>query len=96
MMDLYIGRKRTGVSIKPDAVRPKMWRIHQGERVSDMVNISRAKDAAIGWAIPNGGQAIKQIRWVRAETCPEAGSSAFEQVACPLLPPTETRHEALR
>src|SRR6516225_9007477 len=52
--DLDIGRRKTGVSIHRDPAWPAMWRVHQGEHVSDMVNISRAKDAAIGWARPRG------------------------------------------
>jgi hypothetical protein len=79
--DLYIGRKKTGVSIQPDSVWPKMWRIHQGDRVSDMVNLARAKDAAIGWARPRGLGSEEVAHWRLRETRQEAGSSAFEQEA---------------
>jgi hypothetical protein len=88
-LDLYIGRKKTGIGIRPDAVWPKMWRIHQGDRVSDMVNISRAKDAAISWALAGRG-GLKQgevVSWRMGEACPEAGSSASEQAACLLTTP---------
>ena len=54
MLKLYIARKNTGVSIAPDAKFPSMWRIRHGDRVSDMVNLTRAKDAAINWACPGG------------------------------------------
>jgi hypothetical protein len=74
--DLHIGRKRTGVSIKPDSVWPKMWRIHQSDCVSDMVNLARAKDAAIGWARPRGLGPSEIARWHHRETTPEAAYSA--------------------
>jgi hypothetical protein len=82
---LYVGRKKTGVSIKPDAVWPKMWRVHQGERVSDMVNLARAKDAAISWALAgrDGGFGDKVPHWRPTETRSEADPIAFEQAAVP-------------
>jgi hypothetical protein len=40
-LDLLIGRRRTGISVRPDPVHPSMWRIHQGDHVSDMVNLAR-------------------------------------------------------
>jgi hypothetical protein len=49
---LYIGKTFTGVTIEPDARWPNMWRVRKGERLSDMVNLSRAKDAALTWARP--------------------------------------------
>jgi len=54
IFDLYIGRKATGVNVRPDKTWRGMWRIHQGENVSDMVNKARAKEAAISWARPRG------------------------------------------
>src|SRR6267142_1542860 len=53
-IDLHIGRRYTGVSIRPDFEWPGMWRVHQGDRVSDMTNLSRAKDAGITCARPRG------------------------------------------
>src|SRR6516165_12660145 len=35
---LHIGGRKTGVSIHPDPKWGSMWRVHQGDRVSDMVN----------------------------------------------------------
>ena len=43
---LHLGRKALGVSIVPDANHPGMWRIRVGTKLSDMVNRSRARDAA--------------------------------------------------
>ncbi|MGB8628613.1 MAG: hypothetical protein WCD69_04380 [Xanthobacteraceae bacterium] len=34
-------------TIEPDANWPGMWRVRFGDELSDMVNLSRAKDAAI-------------------------------------------------
>src|SRR5262245_53590411 len=47
---LYIGAKFTGIRVIPDEKYASMWRIHAptGE-VSDMVNLTRAKDAALTW-----------------------------------------------
>jgi hypothetical protein len=37
-INLHIGRRYTGVSVRPDFEWPGMWRVHQGDRVSDMTN----------------------------------------------------------
>ena len=72
--NLTAGRKSTGISVEPDPIWPQMWRIHQGTRVSDMVNLTRAKDAAISWAIDQarggrGGLGPEVvIHWNRCET----------------------------
>jgi hypothetical protein len=55
ILQLYIGKKFTGVTVEPDGRWPSMWRVHKGERISDMVNLSRAKDAAITWGSPPKG-----------------------------------------
>src|SRR5262245_52127346 len=50
---LYYGRRRTPLArVVPDEKYPTMWRIHwpSGE-VSDMVNLTRAKDAATAIAL---------------------------------------------
>ena len=53
-MKLYIGKQYTGVFLEPDARWPDMWRICKGYERSTMVNLTRAKDAAITWARPRG------------------------------------------
>jgi hypothetical protein len=44
---LMVGRRWSGARIVPDLVWPKMWRVEfPAGRLSDMVNRTRAKDAA--------------------------------------------------
>ena len=71
MMALCIGSKATGISVRSDRDWPGMWRIHVSNgRVSDMVNLSRAKDAAPTWVRGLvGGQ-----RWSWRETAREPHS----------------------
>jgi hypothetical protein len=53
---LYIGRRDTGITVCPDARHPNMWRIrHRDGRLSDIVNLARAKDAALDWALRGRG-----------------------------------------
>jgi len=40
-------RRLTGVELIPDEKYPQMWRVKYKDTVSDMVNWTRAKDAAI-------------------------------------------------
>jgi hypothetical protein len=88
-LDLHIGRRRTTASIHPDPIWPGMWRIHQGDRVSDMLNLTRAKDAAIGWACPRGLNGNLRVSWHARETPPEARYSAFPPGAATTLAPGE-------
>ena len=78
---LYIGNRFTGVSVCPDAKWPSMWRIHHGDRVSDIVNLARAKDAAITWARPRGLGGSETIRWDHRETAAAAPPMRFPEVA---------------
>jgi hypothetical protein len=48
--ELQIGNVPVGVTVEPDPRWPAMSRARSGERLSDMVNLTRAKDAAIAWA----------------------------------------------
>jgi hypothetical protein len=44
---LRLNRGRVLASIEPDEIWPDMWRVHlPDEYLTDMVNLSRAKDAA--------------------------------------------------
>jgi hypothetical protein len=44
---LHLGRSRKPLlSVLPDAACPGMWRVLHAGRSSDMVNLSRAKDAS--------------------------------------------------
>jgi hypothetical protein len=48
---LYLGSKNTGIVVRPDEKYPSMFRVHWPDRPpSDMVNLTRAKDAAQTWA----------------------------------------------
>ena len=61
--ELLINRTRTGVFIERDGVYPSMWRIVWGGARSDMVNLDRAKDAAVSWARPRGLGGNDAVRW---------------------------------
>jgi hypothetical protein len=45
-----------------------MWRIHYQGKVSDMVNLSRAKDAAVVWVRPKGLGGSEIAHWDRRQT----------------------------
>jgi hypothetical protein len=47
--DLIFGRRKVA-SIVSDLIRPGMWRVRIGGRVTDMVNRARARDAALSLA----------------------------------------------
>ena len=68
MLKLYIGKAFTGVTVEPDDRWPDMWRICKGDERSDMVNLTRAKDAAISWARPRGLGGNEIAHWKRRET----------------------------
>jgi hypothetical protein len=66
---LKIGNRLTGIVVWPDSKWPGMWRIHAPDgRISDMVNLSRAKDAAISWARPRGLGGKEIATWDRRES----------------------------
>jgi hypothetical protein len=45
---LYVGTRSSGYSIVPDKRYPQMWRVrHPNGSLSDMINRTRAKDAAM-------------------------------------------------
>jgi hypothetical protein len=61
---LYLGKKPTGIVVRPDEKYGAMYRVHWGDLPpSDMVNLTRAKDAARRWAGRAGGNTGKQLRW---------------------------------
>jgi hypothetical protein len=66
------------IEIVPDAQWPKMWRIkYPDDRISDMVNLSRARDAAMDAALANLN--LKQSGHVRSGP----PSDFLEQAATP-------------
>jgi hypothetical protein len=81
---LSIGTRFTGLLVCPDSQWPSMWRIHYGGRISDMINLVRAKDAAIAWARPRGtGGGGAVVRWDRRETALEAAPVRLNSAPCP-------------
>jgi hypothetical protein len=48
---LHLGRSKPLLSVVPDATYSGMWRISHRGRLSDMVNLTRAKDAGLSWAL---------------------------------------------
>jgi hypothetical protein len=82
MHALHYGKSKTPLArVKPDERYPTMWRIHWPDgSVSDMVNLSRACDAA--QAIAERGPPARNRRlfhWTRdtSKTAPVASDSAF-------------------
>jgi hypothetical protein len=66
ILKLYIGKAFTGVTVEPDGQWPKMWRVCKEGRRSDMVNLARAKDAALSWVRPKDAGGISKtllISW---------------------------------
>ena len=66
--ELIIGKQETGLEVRPDPKWPDMWRIHFKGEVSGMVNLPRAKDAAIGWARPKGLGGSEVATWHRRQS----------------------------
>jgi hypothetical protein len=72
---LSIGIKPTGISVVPDGKWPGVWRVRRGEHVSDMTNLTRAKDAALSWLSRERGRGVRlgeQINWHMGEKPSEA------------------------
>lgn len=90
ILELYIGQRSTGVSVRTDATWPTMWRVHQGDRVSDIVNLTRAKDAAVAWARPRGLGGTEIPRWHLRETAGEATPARFSDAPYVRQPPEES------
>ena len=87
---LSIGNRFTGLVVCPDPQWPNMWRIHFGGRISDMVNLARAKDAAIAWTRPRGLGGRDGARWDYRETPARAFLASAAEVAATLPPEDST------
>jgi hypothetical protein len=79
---LHYGKsKKPLASVRPDERRPTMWRVHWPDgRVSDMVNLSQALDAAV--AIAERGPPPRNRRrfhweWDASKTAAEGAYSDF-------------------
>jgi hypothetical protein len=71
IIELQIGRKDTGIVLRPDGLYPAMWRILWPDgALSPMGNLSRAKEAAVLFARPRGLGGHARARWhVREIAC---------------------------
>jgi hypothetical protein len=78
VLHLRIGTRLTGIAIERDAAWPAMWRVRRGDELSDVVNISRARDAAIAWARPKGLGGGEVVSWRRRQTPAEAPCARSE------------------
>ena len=68
-LGLHIGGHFTGVAVVADGKWPAMWRVRLRDgRLSDMVNLTRAKEAAVAHARPRGLGGGQGVRWERRET----------------------------
>lgn len=85
---LYVGRRFTGVTVRPDGEWPGMWRINYGGRVSDLLNLPRAKDASLTWFRPRGLGANEVPSWHVRETTPRDALMRQRAWALPGQPPT--------
>jgi hypothetical protein len=50
-LQLKLGRGRVVATVEPDSKWPGMYRVRCGGKLSDMVNLTRAKDAARSLAL---------------------------------------------
>src|SRR5262245_2607567 len=80
---LYFRRKYTGIRVIRDVKYARMWRISGvGGELSDMVNLTRAKDAALTWARAAHPEAERgsseQFSW----KCAEWGGEEIGRASC--------------
>ena len=67
--ELRIGKRRTGFVVVPDTKWPGMYRVRAPDGgLSDVVNLSRAKDAAVCLACPRGLGGSAVAHWDSRET----------------------------
>jgi hypothetical protein len=69
--------RRVVATIEPDSKWPGMWRVRRGGSISDMVNLSRAKDAAIAIALSDLNA------WGRGDAPPKEAGRQHRQAAGP-------------
>ena len=73
----FLRRAIADAVLVPDDRWPGMWRVRNGDCLSDMVNLTRAKDAALYWARPRGLGGEEIVRWDHRETPGAARVSEF-------------------
>jgi hypothetical protein len=74
---LKIGNRKTGLVIRPDQRYANMWRIHYQGDISDMVNLVRAKDAAIAFVRLKGLGGSEIAKWEYRQTSREPARSVY-------------------
>jgi hypothetical protein len=94
--------KRPLLHVVPDAVHPEMWRVQYPDgRLTDMVNLTRAKDAAVSIALGMLAAASEVQETPQGEP-PSAfepdplGEVATEPQSAPATIPGTTNQEAMR
>jgi len=78
--ELYDGTRKTGLTVREDAFWPGMWRIHTPDGKSgDMVNTSRATDAALLWLSRNATHhnTRSTFKWIPATARSLTAGSKF-------------------
>jgi len=94
MTKLYLGIKFTGITVQPDEKYPDMYRVHWPDRPpSDMVNLARAKDAAMRWAGREGGETAKRLKWRTPESPPGGGWNDSPAPGLPARLPSERKRQ---
>ena len=98
VLALHYGTSKTPLAwVIPDAKYPSMWRIKWPDgHLSDMVNLSRAKDAAV--AIAERGPPARYRRmfnWKQdySKTAAQAGAGAFSEPGAVQVPPRKITHQ---
>lgn len=89
---LCINDKATGITVEPDAKYPAMYRVRGADgTLSDMVNLSRAKDSALSWLAEARGRGLslgEAARWVIRERRSRRGTAIILSRGYPATIPT--------
>jgi hypothetical protein len=73
---LNVGGRSTGIAVVPDNKWPAMWRVRTPDgRLSDMVNLTRTKNAAVAVARPKGLGRDEIVHWDHRQTASGAGTA---------------------
>ena len=82
------GLKTPVISVVPDKIYPTMWRIRTRDGLSDMVNLSRARDAAVALAMDDYRRETKGVRAVEAgrDSLKESGATRAAVTSANRLP----------
>jgi hypothetical protein len=78
---LRIGNQLMDITIRQDDQYPQLWRIHYRGTVSDMVNLPRAKEAALSWVRPRGLGGSETAKWTIGKSQREPATAGFKEAA---------------